>query len=159
MIQPLRTVHRRAFVALALVLPAILLLGLGARYPRQRLSLLATQLPNSTHLLRKSDTLWQKHAIQSEFYSDSDHPGDIYLVLNPVVLHTAQEPSEPDLLLYWSTDQPQGDSVPSPARLLGPFIAGKVFTLPMSLGRTGYLVLFSLPHHTVFDVARVETLS
>jgi len=29
----------------------------------------------------------------------------------------------------------------------------------MSLGRTGYLVLFSLPHHTVFDVARVETLS
>ena len=33
MIQPLRVVHRRAFVALALVLPAILLIGLGARRP------------------------------------------------------------------------------------------------------------------------------
>ena len=34
MIQPLRAVHRRAFVALAVVLPAILLIGLGARRPR-----------------------------------------------------------------------------------------------------------------------------
>ena len=34
MIQPLRAVHRRAFVALALVLPTILLIGLGARRPR-----------------------------------------------------------------------------------------------------------------------------
>ena|SRR5208283_1720197 len=154
MIQPLRTVHRRVFVGLALVLPAILLVGLGARHPRPRWSVPAAQLPNSAHLLRKSDTLWQKQTIRSEFYSDSDRPGDIY-----VVLHTAQEAIEPDLLLYWSTDQPQGDSVPARAQLLGAFIAGKVFTLPMSLGRTGYLVLFSLPHHTVFDTARVETLS
>ncbi len=35
MIQPLRVVHRRAFVALSLVLPAILLIGLGARRPHQ----------------------------------------------------------------------------------------------------------------------------
>jgi hypothetical protein len=154
MIQPLRTVHRRAFLGLALVLPAILLVGLGARHPRQRLSVPAAQLPNSAHLLRKSDTLWQKHTIQSDFYNDSNHPGDVF-----VVLHTTHEAIEPDLLLYWSTDPPQGDSVPAHARLLGAFIAGKVFTLPMSLGRTGYLVLFSLPHQTVFDSARVETLS
>ena len=32
MIQPLRAVHRRAFVTLTLVLPAILLIGLGARH-------------------------------------------------------------------------------------------------------------------------------
>jgi hypothetical protein len=158
MIQPLRTVHRRAFVGLALVLPAILLVGLGARHPPQRLSVPAGQLPNSAHLLRKSDTLWQKQTIESEFYSDSNHPGDMFVVLNPVG-HPAREVIEPDLLLYWSTDQPRGDSVSSHSQLLGAFIAGKVFTLPMSLGRTGYLVLFSLPHHTVFDVARVETLS
>jgi hypothetical protein len=159
MIQPLRTVHRRAFVGLALVLPAILLVGLAARHPRQRVSVPAAQLPNSAHLLRKSDSLWQKQTIRSEFYSDSDHPGDIFVVLSPVVLRPPQEANEPDLLLYWSTDQPQGDSVPAHERLLGVFVAGKVFTLPMSLGRTGYLVLFSLPHHTVFDTARVETLS
>ena len=34
MIQPLRAVHRRTFVALALLLPTILLMGLGARRPR-----------------------------------------------------------------------------------------------------------------------------
>ena len=33
MIQPLRAVHRRAFVALALILPAILLAGIEARHP------------------------------------------------------------------------------------------------------------------------------
>ena len=33
MIHPLRAVHCRAFVALALVLPAILLIGLEARRP------------------------------------------------------------------------------------------------------------------------------
>lgn len=159
MIQPLRTMHRRVFVALALALPAILAVGLGARHPHQRLSAPAAQLPNSARLLRKSDRLWQKHAMQSELYSDSEHPGDIYLVLNPVALDTAQETIEPDLLLYWSAEQPQGDSVPDHARLLGPFIAGKVFNLPMSLGRAGYLVLFSLPHHTVFDTARVESPS
>jgi hypothetical protein len=157
MIQPLRTTHRRAFSALALVLPAILLVGLGARHPHQRLSVPAPQLPNSAHLFRQSDTLWQKHTIQSEFYSDSNHPGDMFVVLNPVALHP-QEAIEPDLLLYWSAEQPQGDSVPAHARLLGVFIAGKVFTLPMGLGRTGYLVLFSLPHNTVFDTAKVETL-
>ena len=35
MIQPLRVIHRRAFVALAVVLPAILLIGLEARRPGQ----------------------------------------------------------------------------------------------------------------------------
>jgi hypothetical protein len=158
MIQPLRTTHRRAFFALALVLPAILLVGLGARHPRQRLSAPAAQLPNSAHLLRKSDSLWQKHAIQSEFYSYSNNPDAMFVVLNPVALHPTQEAIDPDLLLYSSAEQPQGDSVPVHARLLGVFIAGKVFTLPMSLGRAGYLVLFSLPHHTVFDTAKVETL-
>ncbi len=158
MIQPLRTVHRRAFVALAVVLPAILLVGLRARHPSQRSSAPAARLPASAYLVRKSESLWQKHTIQSEFYSVSKSPGDIFVVLNPVVLHPPQEAIEPDLLLYWSTDQPQGDSVPAHARLLGAFVAGKAFTLPLSLERTGYLVLFSLAHHTVFDTARVETL-
>jgi hypothetical protein len=155
MIQPLRTIHRRAFVGLAVVLPAIFLVGLGARHPRQRLSAPAAQLPDSARSLRKSDTLWQKQRIQSEFYSDSNHPGYIYVVFSTVV---PQEPIEPDLLLYWSTDQPQGDSVPAQAQLLGAFVAGKVFSLPLN-ERAGYLFLFSLPHHTIFDAARVERLS
>ena len=77
MIQPLRVVHRRAFVALALVLPAILLIGLGARRPRLGPSAHATDVPDTGNMVRESSTLWQKHSIQSRFYRKSDRPQDI----------------------------------------------------------------------------------
>jgi sirohydrochlorin ferrochelatase len=153
MIQPLRAVHRRAFVALALVLPAILLIGLGARRPRPGPSAHATEVPATAYLVRESSGLWQKHAIQSKFYSKSDRPQDIYVVLQP-----ARELNEPDLLLYWAANAPQGRSLPTEAQLVGSFTAGKAFVLPLSVARAGHLILFSLPHQTVFDTARVEKL-
>lgn len=156
MIQPLRNAHRRTFAALAMVLPAIIWAGLGARHLRQRMVRPTPQLTSSTQLLRKSDSLWQKHAMQSEFYGSSENPDDIFVVLSPITPHSPQELIEPDLLLYWSADRPQGDSVPPEARVLGGFIEGQAFPLPKGGGRTGYLVLYSLPHHTVFDSANVE---
>ena len=89
--------------------------------------------------------------MRTEFYSDSDRPREI-----DVVLVAADELNEPDLLLYWSMDPPSGDSLPAGARLVGPFITGRPFALPPSLSGSGYLVLFSLPHQTVFDTAKVE---
>ena len=77
MIQPLRVVHRRAFVALALVLPAILLIGLGARRPRLGPGAHATDVPDTGNMVRESSNLWQKHSIQSTFYSKPDRPQDI----------------------------------------------------------------------------------
>lgn len=153
MIQPLRSVHRRAFLLLAFVLPLVLLAGLEARRPGRPSSVPVGQLPSSVHLVRRSDTLWQKHAIKTEFYNDPNHPGDIEVALYPV-----QELNEPDLLLYWSLDQPTAESLPAGAQLLGSFVAGKVFTLPTNVDRAGYLALFSLPHQTVYDSARVEKL-
>ena len=47
-------------------------------------------------MVRESSTLWQKHSIQSRFYSKPDRPLDTYVVLLP-----AQGLNEPDLLLYW----------------------------------------------------------
>jgi hypothetical protein len=91
--------------------------------------------------------------MQTEFYNDSNRLGDIQ-----VALHPAQELNEPDLLLYWSVEQPTGDFLPATAQLLGPFAPGKAFTLPLNVDRAGYLVLFSLPHETVFDKAKVEKL-
>jgi len=153
MIQPLRTVHRLAFVALAFVLPVVLVAGLGARRPRGPSRVLVLQLSSSAYLVRKSDALWQKHAIQTEFYSDSNLSGDIQVAMRP-----AQELNEPDLLLYWSVAQPTGDSLPDAAQLLGPFAVGEAFSLPLSADRGGYLILFSLPHHGLFDTAKVEKL-
>ena len=153
MIQPLRTVHRRAFVVLALVLPAILLIALGARRPRLGPSAHATDVPDTGSMVRESSTLWQKHSIQSRFYSKPDRPLDTYVVLLP-----AEGLNEPDLLLYWATNAPQGNVLPWEAQLVGAFATGKAFLLPLNGTRTGHLVLFSPAHQTVFDIARVEKL-
>jgi hypothetical protein len=51
MIQPLRTVHRRGFVGLAVVLPAILAVGLGSRRPRMPANDAVVMLPSSARLL------------------------------------------------------------------------------------------------------------
>jgi hypothetical protein len=152
MIQPLRVVHRRAFVALALVLPAILLIGLGARRPGLD-PRAHPPAPDTGNIVRESSDMWQKHAIHSNFYSRSDRPQDIYLVLQP-----AQELNEPDLLLYWVTNVPQGNDLPPDAQLVAAFATGKAFLLPLEEKRAGYLVLFSPAHQTVFDIARVEKL-
>ena len=153
MIQPLRAVHRRAFVALALVLPAILLIGLGARRPRLGPSAHATDVPDTGNMVRESSTLWQKHSIQSRFYDKPDRPLDTYVVLLP-----AQELNEPDLLLYWATNAPLGNILPGEARLVSAFTAGKAFLLPLNEKAAGHLVLFSPAHQTVVDSARVERL-
>ncbi len=153
MIQPLRAVHRRAFVALAVVLPAILLLGLGARRPHLGPSAHATDAPDTGSMVRETSTLWQKHSIQSRFYRKPERPLDTYVVLLP-----AQELNEPDLLLYWATSSPQGNVLPGEAQLVGAFTAGKAFLPPLNEQRAGHLVLFSQAHQTVVDSARVEKL-
>jgi len=153
MIQPLRTLHRRAFVSLALVLPAMLIIGLGARRPRPSQGIQAIDVPAPVSLIRESGALWPNHAIQSRFYSRLDRPRDIYVVLRPL-----QELNEPDLLLYWASSVPQGNALPPDARIVGPYRMNHAFLLPLNSDRAGYLVLFSLAHQTVFDTARVETL-
>ena len=153
MIQPLRAVHRHAFVALALVLPAILLVGLGARSPRLGPSTHAIDVSGTSNIVRESSNSWQKHAIQSKFYSKSNRPQDIYLVLQP-----AQELNEPDLLLYWVTNAPDGNVFPPNAQFVDAFTTGKALLLPLQEKRAGHLVLFSPAHQTVVDYARVEKL-
>lgn len=153
MIQPLRAVHRGAFVTLALLLPAILFIGLGARHSSPGPNAHAADVPEGAYVVRESTNLWQKHAIQSTFYSSPDRPADTYVVLVP-----AQALNEPDLLLYWSAVAPEGNSVPKEARLVGAFTTAKVFLLPLNEKRAGYLVLFSPADQSVFDTARVEKL-
>jgi hypothetical protein len=153
MIQPLRAVHRRAFVALALVLPAILLIGIGARRPRLGPSAHAPDVPDVGNLVRKSSTLWQKHSIQSRFYRKPDRPLDTYVVLLP-----AEGLNEPDLLLYWAASAPPGNVLPGEAQLVGAFTTGKAFLLPLNGKGAGHLFLFSPAHQAVVDTARVEKL-
>ena len=153
MIQPLRTLHRRAFVALALILPAVHLVGIEARHPGTRLKTRAPELTSTAYLVRESTGLWKQHLIATKFYAKSDNSKDIYVVLRPI-----QASNGPDLLLYWSTNSLQGNSLPRESLLVAPYTADEVFTLPLDKGRAGNLILFSLAHQTVFDFARVEKL-
>ena len=144
MIQPLRTAHCRTFLALAFILPAILVVGLRARPPHVRPAFRVTDLPAGAYMVRESGGLWRKHAMQSMFYSMPERPQDIYVALRPT-----QEFNEPDLLLYWTASVPQGSALPWMAHLVGEYTAGKAFLLPMNEKRSGYLVLFSLAHQMV----------
>jgi hypothetical protein len=148
MIQPLRAVHRRSFVALALLLPTILLIGLGARPSRPLAGASATDLRDMGNLVSESSNLWQKHSIRSMFYSKPDRPLERYVVLLP-----AQELNEPDLLLYWAASAPEGNVLPGDAQLLGVYSPGRAFLLPSNGKGAGHLVLFSTAHQTVFDIA------
>jgi|SRR5271157_743155 len=153
MIQPLRTVHRRTFLVLAFILPAILLVGLRARPLHVRPAFRVSGLPAGAYMVRESGGLWRKHAMQSMFYSMPDRPQDIYVALRP-----NEELNEPDLLLYWTTSAPQGNTLPADAQLVGEYAAGRAFLLPMDEKRSGYLVLFSLAHQFVIDIGTVEKL-
>lgn len=155
MIQPLRTIHRRVFSTLALVLPVILVVGLSARHKAAPTAISATRAPssNSMQRLRSSSRLWRTHAIQTEVFTDPSEPGQRYVLLKPV-----QALNEPDLLLYWSAREPSGDSLPAEARLVGIFSPNRELTLPSDAAPGGYLTLYSLAHQSVVDTAAMEKL-
>jgi len=111
------------------------------------------ELPASAYLVRESTGLWKQHSIATKFYGRSDSPRDIYVVLRPT-----QALNEPDLLLYWSINAPQGNSLPSESLLVAPYTVDETFTLPLDKERAGSLILFSMGHQAVFDSARVEKL-
>jgi len=74
MIQPLRNVHRRAFLALAAILPTILIVGLIARH---RNAPVAADTLEAAEKMRASkvSSRWQKHSIDTYFYATPSHEG------------------------------------------------------------------------------------
>jgi nitrite reductase/ring-hydroxylating ferredoxin subunit len=113
MISPIRSLHRRTFVALAIVLPVILSIGIGAR-SRPGSNSGGSSLPATWYVVKQSSSLWQKNTILSTFYSTPSRPQDIHVVLVP-----SHELNEPDLLLYWANDPPSGNALPTEAQFIG----------------------------------------
>ena len=153
MIQPLRAVHRRAAIALAVVLPAVLFLGLGARRAHLQSSERTVDLPASAKLLVQLDGGWQQHAIQTSIYGDSNPPNDFY-----VVLRQTQAISKPDLLVYWSETLPDENHLPERARLLGAFDPDRALILPREIQPGSHIILYSLAHQSVVDRVTLEKL-
>lgn len=151
MIQSLRSVHRRASLGLALVLPTVLVAGLMARRPLSRADS-KTHNSEAWQPIRQSDHLWTKYAIHSVFLTDASDPTDIQVVLEPLDDFFA-----PDPLVYWSRELSGSDRLPTNAVLLGAFEYGK----PLRLRETdtkGFLILYSLAHQSIVDTASLERL-
>jgi len=146
MIQPLRTVHRRAWMALALVLPTVLVAGLLARRPLPAANQ-KTLDSEAWQPIRQSDHLWTKHTIHSLFWRDASDPTTVRVVLEPL-----DGLSAPDLLVYWSLELPGGDRLPANAVLLGAFGDSKPLQLREN-DTKGFLILYSLAHQSVVDAA------
>lgn len=147
MIQPLRVAHRRTFLALAFVLPLVLLVGLGAR---RQSSPNSAELPAPFHLVKSKGEFWKKPGLQAALYTNTEDPSQIYLAVPAVEL------TDPDVLLYWS-HQDGSNSLSADAQLLGPLAPGHPFPLDSNL-KSGYLVLYSLAHQKVVGVANLEKM-
>ena len=150
MIQPLRTAHRRVFIVLAVLLPAIIVGGLTARN-----AITASTSPGVLQDVAGIDSAsatWEKNSCVTKFYWDAAHEIKVRISLNPV-----RELHDPDLLLYWVTNAGAVPDDLSNAVLLGPFLAGKEYSIPPKRV-AGYLILYSLAHRTIVDRAKVKVL-
>jgi len=153
MIQPLRIVHRRLFLTLAVALPAILTAGLAARRQAPQVIAKPEGAVAERFIMKKSDRMWQNNPIVTEFYGDASDPAAAYVALRPT--HALDEP---DLLLYWISGDLSGNELPPQARLLGSFVPGNILALDTHGQRSGRLVLYSAAHRAIVDTSLVERL-
>ncbi len=107
-------------------------------------------IPQAAARLRSVSAVWGQNTLTTEFYSDTAHQVRVRLLPNPV-----RELHDPDLLLYWATNAGAVPDDLSNAVLLGPFLAGKEYSIPPKQV-AGYLILYSLAHRTIVDRAKVE---
>jgi hypothetical protein len=145
-IQPLRTLHRRAAYTLAVALPAVFIAGLAARK--------GPAPPNGAAMWRltpPAEVSWRPAAVvrlastQATVRRSDDSKW--------IEIRTPQ-PLAPDVLVYWSPAGAPGSELPPGSRLLGTLAEGPVAT-PAS---AGYALLYSLPHQNIIGSIRLEGL-
>ena len=127
MIQPLRRYHRFSFLALAVLIPVLFGAGLLARRPLVSVEATSDRInlimPSGTAMIADSRELWGK-AVDG-----------------------------PDLLVYWTEDEPGLSSLPANAQLLGSLESGRQAALRVPRG--GHLTLYSLAYQKPVAKAKV----
>jgi hypothetical protein len=132
MIQPLRIIHRRAFVASAVVLPIIFISGIASRQALPEAPAIPSQTPSLTKPSEHSFSAGRVK-LTARVFKDS---GTLTLQIS-----TATPFLAPDVLVYFSSNPP--DQAPaSDAVFLGIFTPGQLYRLPKN--RSGNVTLYSL---------------
>ena len=152
MIQPLRTAHRRVFIVLAALLPAIIAGGLTARRHNPTSASTSPGVLQNVAGLDSAFATWEKNTCFAKFYRDGADESKVRIFWTP-----ARESHDPDLLLYWAANAGAAPDDLSNAALLGPFHAGEGYSIPPKQ-LAGYLILYSLAHRTIVDRAKVKVL-
>lgn len=132
MIAPLRNTHRRTFALLAILVPAVLAIGVAARHPTP------TLLKRTTE-----GVVLRSGAEHFNVLVSRDRRASVHM-LTP----------SPDPLLYWASAAPTSD-VPDNAMLIGPADPNVAYDLPRE---AGFLVLYSGGHRRIVDFVRLEAL-
>jgi hypothetical protein len=130
-IQPLRRYHRYSFLALAALLPLFFAAGIKERHPLVIIAPVAVRI----HLTMASGTA---------------------IVTDPRELWGSAV-DDPDLLVYWTQDEPDLVTLPANARFLGSLDSARRETLRVPPGKKdcGYLILYSLAWQKPVARARV----
>jgi len=131
MIQPLRRYHRFSFYLLGILLSMLFSAGLVARRPlvivEPTSDRIRFTMPNGTAMVTDSRELWGRAV------------------------------DDPDLLVYWTEDEPDLESLPVNAHLLGSLQSARsgVLRVPHGDRNRGYLILYSLAYQKPVAKARV----
>jgi hypothetical protein len=131
MIAPLRRAHRHTFTFLAMAVPVMFAIGLGARHPR-------------VDSVRPAVSGVETRSAAGHFSLITSADQRV-----AVRIHTPA----PDPLLYWSAAAPSSDAL-SNSRFIGPADPNRAYELPQD---TGYLVLYSGGHQRIVDFVRLES--
>ncbi len=154
MIRRLRARHRAMIVLLTPILPAILLVALVGRSPVPPTGLpreLTDARDTSLAPVGSEWTLLQSPKIRARFFAQRGDSTPSAIALDPV-----EQPTPPDLLLYWAETAGDSTTLPADALLLGPLEAGKQWKLPGS--NRGYLILYSLAHRERVGIAELPAV-
>jgi hypothetical protein len=133
MIQPLRRVHARAFLALGIFLPILFIAGVRSRRISASVPIAQGRTQATSALSERTITIDGARVTAKVFREGTG---------TSVEISSTPELLVPDVLVYASTSEPKND-VSTDAVLLGPFVSGKAYRLPSVNSR--FVLLYSLP--------------
>jgi len=147
MIQPLRRIHRIAFLCLGIILPLLFVSGLMARHKLQLTPPTRQSLSTGT-LIEKLSVNFDGRRSVLELYSAASDPAKVQII--------SEEPLvAPDVLVYWS-EMNGSVALPSDAQLLGVFKPEQHYEIPLLQNSHGELILFSAARQQVIGTFPFE---
>jgi hypothetical protein len=157
MILALRQRHRRAFIALGVLLPVAFGVGIAARKPVPGMTSLPIELVAAPQ--KFAVTQWERAdlftrvPIQIRLLRETAGAGNF-----AVEFSAAKDFVKPDLIAYWVAGNLNiTNALPDNAQLLGAFSAGALVLPAEAASLNGSLILFSLADQEVVDVSKPFT--